>query len=173
MATAASNLGSKFAGVSPWIVIASLATLAGLILPQMMPGAPPVNNIPMRSESKDKTNLEYTAPALPEPPNFQGMMLRLGAGTILVLGLSVGAIWAMRRWMSPIVAPMNGERVMRVKETLPLGNRCSLHWVTLGKRELVVAVDGAGIKAVQTLTEAFDEVLTDADTPPVAEKTVV
>jgi hypothetical protein len=34
---------------------------------------------------------------------------------------------------------------MQLKETLALGNRCSVHLVHIGKREVLICVDGAGI----------------------------
>ena len=163
--------GSKFGAAGPWIVIAIVATLAGLVLPQMMPGETVVSKSAAKTDSKDKSNLEYTAPPLPEPPNFQAMMVRLGAGTIIVLGLCVATLWGMRRWMNPLTIAGSGERAMRLMETLQLGNRCSLHLVRLGKRELIVGVDGTGIKTVQPLAEPFDEVLAQAEIAPIAKET--
>ena len=159
--------GSKFGVVSPWIVIAIVATLAGLLLPQMMPGETVGAKSAVKTDSKDKSNLEYTAPPLPEPPNFQAMMVRLGAGTIVVLGLCVGTLWGMRRWMNPSTVAGSEERTMRLMETLQLGNRCSLHLVKLGKRELIVGIDGAGIKSVLPLAEPFDDILAQVQTAPI------
>ena len=56
---------------------------------------------------------------------------------------------------------------MRLMETLQLGNRCSLHLVKLGKRELIVGIDGAGIKSVLPLAEPFDDILAQVQTAPI------
>jgi flagellar biogenesis protein FliO len=48
---------------------------------------------------------------------------------------------------------------MRLIETLPLGNRCSVHLVRLGKREILIGVDGAGIKTVAPLAGFFEDAL--------------
>jgi flagellar biogenesis protein FliO len=101
------------------------------------------------------------APALPDMPNPQGMLARLAWGTILVLGLSVASIWGMRRWTQVRAPAVSGERTLRLVETLPLGNRCSVHLVHLGKREVLIGVDAAGIKTIVALTKAFDDVLAE------------
>jgi hypothetical protein len=48
---------------------------------------------------------------------------------------------------------------MRLIESLSLGNRCLMHLVRLGKREILIGVDGAGIKTVVPLAGTFEDVL--------------
>lgn len=160
----------RFGTFGPWITIAAVAVLAGLVMPQMIPGSTDNGKSIVKSETKDKekNSLEYTPAPLPEIPNFQAMMLRLGLGTITVLGLCVFSLWGMRQWMNPTAITGSNERVMRLMETLQLGNRCSLHLVQLGNREVIVGVDSTGIKTVLPLAAAFDDVLAQAETTPAA-----
>ena len=56
---------------------------------------------------------------------------------------------------------------MTLVETLPLGNRCLVHLVRVGKQQVLVGLDGGGLKSLVALPEAFDETLTEAEnTPP-------
>ncbi len=163
--------GSRFGAWTPWLTISVVATLLGLVLPQMMPGETVVSVNTSKTDSKDKTSLEYNSPTIPEAPNFQGMVLRLGVGTVVVLGLCVSTLWGLRRWMSPSAGQGDGVREMRLIETLNLGSRCALHLVQLGKREVLVGVDSGGIKSVLPLSESFADVLTKTEVVLEAEKT--
>ena len=163
--------GMKFVGWTPWVVIALVATVAGLLLPQLMPGDNALATLHAKADVKDDPKAKYTAPVLPEAPNFQAMLARLGGGTIVVLGLCVVTLWAIRRWVNPLPQAGAGPRAMELKETLSLGNRCSLHLVHLGKREVLVGVDAAGIKVIVPLPHAFDDVLAQTDMP-VAEEPI-
>jgi flagellar biogenesis protein FliO len=129
-----------------------------------MSGETVVTNTPTVASIKDKSPLEYQPPPMPEPPNFQGMMVRLGVGTIIVLGMCVGTLWGMRRWMAPAHAAFNADRTMRLIETLSLGNRCCLHLVLLGNREVLIGVDSGGIKSILPVAKPFDEVLEHTET---------
>src|SRR2546425_344205 len=81
-------------------------------------------------------------PSLPDAPSLQGMILRLGIGTAIVLALCVATLAGIRRWMYPAAANGSTPREMRLTETLQLGNRCALHLVHLGKQPILVGVDG-------------------------------
>ena len=163
--------GTKFVGWTPWVVIALVATVAGLLLPQLMPGDNVLSTLHAKTDAKDETKAKYTAPVLPEAPNFQAMLARLGGGTIVVLGLCVVTLWVIRRWVNPQPQAGVGPRALELKETLSLGNRCSLHLVQLGKREVLVGVDAAGIKVIVPLPHAFDDVLAQTEMPG-AEETI-
>jgi flagellar biogenesis protein FliO len=165
MSTLPTKPGSRFGDFGPWIAIAFVATLAGLFLPQLLSGET-VSSSALKADAKTAGPLEYTAAPLPEPPNFRAMMLRLGGGTAAVLGLCVASLWGARRWMSAASTSTSARRTMHLVETLPLGNRCSLHLVHLGNRELIVGVDGGGIKTVLPLAEPFGDVLADAEKAP-------
>ena len=162
------NAGSKpvYKTWMSWVGIAAVAVILGLLLPQLMPGQAPAEPAEMKTESKGK--LEYTAPPLPEAPSLQGMFVRLGAGTAIVLGLCVATVFGIRRWLYPTTANGSMPRELRLMETLHLGNRCSLHLVHLNKQPVLVGVDGAGIKTIVPLPTAFEDVLTQAETPPSA-----
>ncbi len=58
---------------------------------------------------------------------------------------------------------MAGPRTLRLLETLPLGNRCSVHLVHMGNREVLIGVDGSGIKSIVPLPENFADVLTQTE----------
>ncbi|MBI1830843.1 MAG: flagellar biosynthetic protein FliO [Planctomycetes bacterium] len=151
--------GSRFSSATSWIAIALVAIVAGLVLPQFGPGEPVANPPPAKADSKDKTNLGYAPPAMPEAPNLQGMMVRLGVGTVIVLALCVASLWVMRRWMTQPITAASGDRLMQLTETLDLGNQCSLHLVHMGKREILVGADCTGIKVVLPMPDAFEELL--------------
>jgi flagellar biogenesis protein FliO len=140
------------------ITIGLIASLAGLLIPQMLPGekAP----TPIVRDAKDLT---YVPPTWPEPPSIQGLMLRLGFGTMFVLILSVAAIWYGKRYLTAYAGgSLGGE--LKLVETLPLGNRCRLHLVRLGSRQILIGADGAGIKTVTPLDD-FEQVLADNAEP--------
>jgi flagellar biogenesis protein FliO len=144
------------------VTIGLIASLAGLLIPQMLPGdkpsAPP-------AAARDAKDLTYVPPSWPEPPSVQSMLLRLGFGTMFVLILSASAIWYGKRYLSAYAGSAAvGE--LKLVETLPLGNRCRLHLIRIGGRQILVGADGAGIKTVTPLDD-FEQVLA-ADNEPAA-----
>jgi flagellar biogenesis protein FliO len=167
MSTAtASGLTAKAGARPAWLtlgIIAAVAVAAGLLVPQMLPGDMVLDKNHPKAEAKKSAKDDYVAPQVPDMPNPQTMLTKLALGTLLVLGLSVASIVAMRRWLQPAEAARNGPRSMKLLETLPLGNRCSLHLVHLGKREVLIGVDAAGIKTIVPLTEPFEEVLQETE----------
>src|SRR5438874_12201303 len=151
MPTTVPRMGSKAGMRASWLTmggVAVVAILAGLLVPQLLPGEMVIEANHPKTDAKSKTKADYVAPAVPDMPNPQGMLVRLASGTLIVLGLSVASIWLMRRWMNTQAPAGLGQREMRLVETLALGNRCALHLVQLGKREVLVGVDGAGIKTI-------------------------
>jgi flagellar biogenesis protein FliO len=150
---------SRITTWASWGGIAIAAILLGILTPQLLPEQPAVEKPASKAEAKDKTNLEYTAPALPDAPSPQAMLLRLGLGTAVVLGLCVATLAGLRRWMNPSPANGSGPREMRLLETLQLGNRCSLHLVHLGNTPLIVGVDATGIKTIVPAPTPFQDVL--------------
>jgi flagellar biogenesis protein FliO len=152
---------SKFGFWTPWMAVAAVAVLAGLLLPQLLPGETVLEKSQSKTEAKAKSTSEYTALALPEMPSPQAMLSRLFLGTVFVLGLAVVSLWGVRRWMQ-FNGPANAApREMRLIETLQLGNRCSMHLVKMGKREVLIGVDGAGIKTVVPLAASFEDALAE------------
>jgi flagellar biogenesis protein FliO len=154
---------------APWqtLGIVALGAIAlGLLVPQLLPGEMVIDKNHHKAEARADVKANYEAPTLADMPNPQGMLVRLLAGTVLVLGLAVASILGMRRWLQRQTPAGQGQREMNLVETLPLGNRCSLHLVYLGKRQILIGVDGAGVKTIVPLAKAFEEVL--ADTEPLA-----
>ena len=146
---------SKLGIWSPWVTVALVAVLAGLMLPQLMPGESVLDKNQPKVEAKTKSGSDYVAPALPEMPSPQALLGRLFLGTVFVLGLAVVSLWGVRRWLQTNAPANSTPREMRLIETLPLGNRCSIHLVHLGKREILIGVDGGGIKTVVPLANTL------------------
>ncbi|HEX3314673.1 MAG TPA: flagellar biosynthetic protein FliO [Gemmataceae bacterium] len=144
------------------VTIGLIASLAGLLIPQMLPG----DKAPTPIAVHDAKDLTYVPPAWPEPPSVQSLMLRLVFGTMFVLILSVAAIWYGKRYLTAYAGGSLGGD-LKLVETLPLGNRCRLHLVRLGSRQILIGTDGAGIKTVTPLDD-FEQVLA-ADRPEIAE----
>jgi flagellar biogenesis protein FliO len=144
------------------VTIGLIASLAGLLIPQMLPG----DKSPAHASTtaiRDAKDLTYVPPAWPEPPSVQSLMLRLVFGTMFVLILSVAAIWYGKRYLSAYAGGAVGGE-LKLVETLPLGNRCRLHLVRLGGRQILIGADGAGIKTVTPLDD-FEQVLADNGAP--------
>ncbi|HWY89024.1 MAG TPA: flagellar biosynthetic protein FliO [Gemmataceae bacterium] len=166
--TTVPSAGPKTGFRGPWMalgIVAIVAIGAGLLVPQLLPGEMALEPSRPKADAKSKSKSEYVAPTVPEMPNPQGMLTRLASGTVLVLGLSVASIWGMRRWLKIQEPAGAGQRDLRLVETLALGNRCCLHLVHLGKREVLVGVDGAGIKTIVPLPRVFEEVLSETEMP--------
>jgi flagellar biogenesis protein FliO len=149
----------RFGPWTTWAAVAFVAVVAGLMLPQLLPGEWVVDKNPSKIETKTKPGSDYTAPAMPDMPSPQAMLGRLFVGTIFVLALAAVSLWGARRWMQPNGPANTMPREMRLIETLPLGNRCSVHLVHLGKREILIGVDGTGIKTVVPLAGSFEDAL--------------
>ena len=129
---------SKLGVWTPWLIVALVAVLAGLMLPPLMTGEPVIDSSRAKVETKSKSTSEYTAPAMPDMPSPQAMLARLFVGTVFVLGLSVVSLWGVRRWLQTNAPANSTPRELRLIETLQLGNRCSVHLVHLGKREILI-----------------------------------
>jgi flagellar biogenesis protein FliO len=148
----------KLGSWTTWLTVAFVAVAAGLLVPQLLPGETSDKN-QAKQEAKTKPGSDYTAPALPDMPSPQAMLGRLFVGTLVVIGLAVVSLWGARRWLQPAGAANALPREMRLVESLPLGNRCLMHLVRLGKREILIGVDAAGIKTVVPLAGTFEEAL--------------
>jgi flagellar biogenesis protein FliO len=147
-------------------VIGVVAVTAGIVLPQMLAGVAPLPEKPPAPPAEARADpFAYTPPAWPEPPSPRGMLLRLVGGTAAVLVLCVGTLWACRRWLRRLPGQDNPAGRLSLVETLPLGNRCSVHLVRVGRQQVVVGVDGSGLKSLVALPELFDEALAEAGGP--------
>jgi flagellar biogenesis protein FliO len=141
-------------------IIAVIAVSAGLCLPRGGPEAA-ANNVKIAEpERADKADLSYTPPAMPETPSARSMLIRLALGTVLVLGLCVATLWIGKRWFQVAPESKPGSK-MQLVETLALGRQCALHLVIVGGRQVLVGVDGGGIKSLVPMPADFEQSLTD------------
>jgi flagellar biogenesis protein FliO len=146
----------------PLGVIGVVASLAGLVLPQFLPSTTPSPNAGDSATAaikSDKTDWTYTPTAWPEPPNHSVVFLRLGLGTLAVLGLCAATLWTCKRWLraGPFEAAP-GAQLRRI-ESLALGNRCVVHLVHLANRPVLVGTDAGGIKTIVPLPDSFEQTL--------------
>jgi hypothetical protein len=70
-------------------------------------------------------------------------------------------LWVGKRWLGGAPVKNAGGSQMRVNETLALGRRCSLSLVAAGKQQVLVGLDGAGLKALVALAEPFESTPSD------------
>ena len=158
------------AGAKKWVpaALAGLAAVvAGLIAPGFFGDLMPPPSAGTRAAAKGEP-LAYTPPAYPEAPDPRAMLLRLALGTGFVLVLAVTTIWLGRRWLKQGPAADAPASRLGVVETLPLGNRCAVHLVRVGRQQVLVGVDATGLRSLVALPDLFEETLThaEADTPP-------
>jgi flagellar biogenesis protein FliO len=107
--------------------------------------------------------LDYTPPSWPEAPETGALLLRLAAGTATVLVLCAFTLVVSRRWLRGPAPKTGASSELRVTESLPLGNRCYVHLLRAGRHQIVVGVDGSGMKSLLALPESFENSLTDAE----------
>lgn len=153
-------------GARKWLplsLVGVFAIIAGVLLPQLMSGEPVLP--PPAPSAASSDSLVYTPPTFPEAPDPRSMLLRLFLGTAFVLVLSVVVIFLSRRWLRQVGAPSAATGRLAIVETLPLGNRCALHLVRVGRQQVLVGVDAAGLKSLVALPELFDEALAEAEQP--------
>ena len=166
-------LGGPWATVA---VVAGLAVVLGVLLPKLVSNDTVIDKDRPRTDVKAvasdakgsaaeaKPGSEYKTPSIPDAPNPQALLGRLFMGTVVVLGLSVGSIWMMRRWLQGQMPANALSREMKLIETLRLGNRNSLHLVHIGNREILVGSDTGGIKSIVQLARPFDDALAEVET---------
>jgi len=145
----------------PLSIIGGVAVFAGLLLPQLLPStAAPPKTTP--EVSTPANPLTYKQQDWPEPPSQQGMFLRLGLGTVIVLGLCAGTIFLCKRWMvgSQTATAANGQ--LKLLETLSLGRRCWVQLVHVNNHPVLIGGDATGIKSIVPMPESFSAALLDS-----------
>jgi len=153
----------------PIAIIGLIAVTAGIAFPQALPSAPGPTAASVAVDATTPNKLVYTPPSMPEAPDAKGMLTRLGLATAGVLALCVGSLWVARRWLGPGSPHAATAKHLRLTETLSLGNRCALHLVQVGNRQVLIAADPSGLKSVVPLNESFDAELlslTNTDATP-------
>lgn len=150
----------------PLALIGVLATVAGLVLPQMLPDDVPAAQTRPKETASTPGDLHYVPPETPEIPSTRALFLRLGGMTAVVLVLGVGVLVGGRHWLRGVAPARAGGGALRLVETLNLGNRCNLHLVQIATRQILVGADATGIKSVVTLTDDFEHYLGEREDPP-------
>jgi flagellar biogenesis protein FliO len=149
----------------PLALVGGLAVVAGVVLPQMLGGVA-LPESPPAATAEQKDSLEYAEPKWPEPPDSRAMLTRLCVGTVVVLVLCVAMLVVCRRWLRQVPGQGAANTRLALVETLPLGNRCLVHLVRVGKQQVLVGVDGGGLKSLVALPDAFDDALAEAQDAP-------
>ncbi len=150
----------------PLALVGVVAVVAGILLPQMLGGVAPPPEAAAPAADVQKGSLDYTPPTWPEAPDSRAMLTRLGVGTAVVLVLCVAMLIIGRRWLRRLPGPTGLATRMALVETLPLGGQCRVQLVRVGKQQVLVGLDGGGLKSLLALPEAFDEALTEAEKAP-------
>jgi flagellar biogenesis protein FliO len=166
----APNVGSVSTKTVPFGLLALAAIAAGLFAPRLLPAASAAPAAEAKPQSPQTSTSTYTPPAWPDPPNYQGMFVRLGLGTVAVLALCVATLWGCKRWLRATPLPSSATSQLRLLETLPLGNRCCVHLVHVANRPVLIGADASGIKTLVPLPDTFAGTLlerTEDATPPV------
>ena len=105
----------------------------------------------------------YEPSSIPDAPDTTAMLMRLGLGTVCVLGLSASTLWLGKRWLRGGPAPVSGAGQLRLVGSISLGNRCSVHLLETGDRQVLAGVDGSGLKSLVPLPQPFETALDDME----------
>lgn len=144
-------------------IVGLVAIAAGIVSTQLLASAVPQPAAVTARDTAEAGSLQYTPPVWPEGPDSRNMLLRLGLGTAVVLVLCVGMLWASKRWLQGMPVKSGSNHQLAIIETLPLGNRCWVHLLRAGKQQVLVGLDGSGMKAMVALPERFEQVMTEAE----------
>jgi flagellar biogenesis protein FliO len=150
--------------VKRWLPMAALGLgvmLAGIVMPQMLPNAAAVPEPTPKAAPAPQDPWGYEPPTFADGPDARSMLLRLGVGTVVVVGLCIGTLWFGKRWLQVAPPPAVGERQLGVIEALSLNHRCCVYLIKVGPRQMLAGVDGSGLKALVPLTEPFEQTLND------------
>ncbi|GIW78411.1 MAG: hypothetical protein KatS3mg105_0218 [Gemmatales bacterium] len=147
-------------GTKNWLLLAlmaGLAVLGGVLVPQLRLHSPDANAQPsFVSKSSADGKLGYTPPAIPAAPDPQGMILRLFLFAAVLLAMTVLGLVLARKWLTINPATATGQnKSMRLVEMLPLGNRCCLYLVDADQRPVLVGVDASGLRTIVPIPESF------------------
>lgn len=114
--------------------------------------------------STNATPAAAVGPALESTvPDIGGSVLRVFGALLIVVGVFLGGIWALRNW--PRLTRRGPRRQnLRVVECKSLGARQALWVVAYQKQRLLVASSPAGIVLVSPLPD--DEALDATEVPP-------
>jgi hypothetical protein len=147
-----------------WLLLCGLGILivgAGFSVPYLVLGhGGPLLDVPPPAAPAATPPMPTTEPPMAADwPAPRDLLLRLGGGTVLVLGLGVAALLLGRRWLQPKAVGEADKREFELLETLHLGNRCCVHLVRAGGQHLLTGTDATGLKAVTALVDMEAELL--------------
>jgi flagellar biogenesis protein FliO len=109
--------------------------------------------------------LDYAPESWPDAPDTAAMLRRLVLGTATVLGLCIGSLFVGRRWLRGAPARVNSGNKLRLVETVSLGNRCVVHLIQSGNHQILVGVDGTGVRSLVPLPPSFEQAIADVRSP--------
>jgi flagellar biogenesis protein FliO len=147
-------------------LIGLLATVAGLVMPQLLPDESHSTESKGKESAIAPGDLRYVPLEMPEVPSTRAMFLRLGGMTVVVLVVCVGVLLCGKYWMRGFAPNQASGAKLSLVETLQLGNRCCLHLVQLSSRQVLVGADATGIKTVVPLPDVFDNCLDETEQQP-------
>jgi flagellar biogenesis protein FliO len=156
ISTGPRKANSKLAAL--WVSVGLLTVLAGFAAPELFRQHAPEAELPV-TEAASTDKVAYTPPMPPEMPDVRMLLLRLGGGTVLVLGLCVATLWIGKRWLvvGPTASSASGN--LRIVDSLSLGNHCLLQLVQAGNQQVLVGLDRMGMKALVPVSDSFESTL--------------
>ncbi|MBL8848981.1 MAG: flagellar biosynthetic protein FliO [Planctomycetaceae bacterium] len=83
-----------------------------------------------------------------------------GAG--LLVAFVVVSLWIVRQYVAKRANPGGPTTHLRTIESLTLPQRCRVHLLDVGGRQVLVAADAAGVKCITVLPDRFHSLLDDA-----------
>jgi flagellar biogenesis protein FliO len=110
----------------------------------------------------------YTPPEFPAAPDPGPMVLRLFGMTLFVLLMCAVVLWCVRWAKRPRIAAVPSDKLRSI-ESLSLASRSSIHLVQAGSARVLVAIDAAGVKAVQLADDNFAAVMAGMGVPEPAD----
>lgn len=130
-----------FAGIGVGVI--ALGALTPLLTPEPQKPEPPA----LQAEGKP---VEFPGePQAGAMPDVQSVLIRLLAGTGVVLGLCMLVLWGCGRWLKPAATPAGGGQ-LRVLEMLRVA-RTRVYLVQARNQKFLAGVDAGGIKALVAL----------------------
>jgi flagellar biogenesis protein FliO len=153
--------GGKRAWLLPGVLFV-LAVALGVVLPRFLPSSRPALKLAPAAQPAPTDKLAYEPPSWPEPPDPSAMLLRLAAGTAVVLVLCVATLWLLRRWLGGGTASAGDRGQLKLIEMLPVGPRRALALIKAGNHQVVIGIDHTGLKSALLLQEPFENALAAA-----------